>query len=131
MSEYVQKPSPAHLIELRLWRQFVAVAEELHFGHAALRLHMTQPPLTQAIAQLEKLMGVRLFDRTKPLRALHCCLRPVTCWPAHRPCLRRRVPLQAEKWAGCDWPLSRRLATTCYRNGCVLFASAIRLCNWN
>ena len=54
-----------HLIELRLWRQFIAVAGELHFGRAAVRLHMTQPPLTQAIAQLEKLLGVRLFNRTK------------------------------------------------------------------
>ncbi len=57
-------------IELRLWRQFVAVAQELHFGRAAASLHMTQPPLTQAIALLEQRLGLRLFERTKRRVAL-------------------------------------------------------------
>ena len=57
-------------IELRSWRQFGALAEALHFGRAAQAMHMTQPPLTLAIQQLERRLGAALFERTRRSVAL-------------------------------------------------------------
>lgn len=69
------------MIELRIWRSFVVLAEELNFRRAAERLHISQPALTKQIQDLETRLGVALFRReargVEPTAATNACLDAV------------------------------------------------------
>ncbi|ALX67101.1 LysR family transcriptional regulator [Microbacterium sp. XT11] len=91
-------------VEIRELRYFVTVAEELHFGRAAERLHIAQPALSKAVQRLEMRLGIRLFARTS---------RTVALTPAGEALLQHgrhaisamRMAVQAARQAGGAEPL--------------------------
>lgn len=91
-------------MDMRHLRCFVAVAEELHFGRAAQRLHLSQPPVSLAIKELEEELGVRLLERTSRrialTRAGEDALRDARAVLAAADILRRRAQEAAKGLLG-------------------------------
>ena len=110
------------------WRQFVAVAEELHFGRAAARLHMTQPPRDPGHRAARAHAGRALFDRTRAAcadAAGEALLPEVRELLARaRRCRRGPAPRPRARSGACGWPSCRPSASSRCRAGCGTSARA-------
>ena len=90
------------MIELRQFRQFIAVAEELSFRRAADRLHMAQPPLTVTIKQIEEELGTLLIERTNRIARLTPAGR-VFLEECKRTVMQAERAITAARRAGASW----------------------------